>query len=627
MSTEVGQKYMRADGLEKVTGQGRYTADLVLPGMLEARFLYPPHSHARITRLDTARARAIPGVFAVLTQADVPQVRLGTIVKDRTLFADGVVRFDGEIVAAVAALTAEIAEEALAAIEVEYEPLPGVHDPEAALEEGSPLVHPDWESYAAPPPFVLPREKNYCSYSNIVKGDVEQGFAEADIIVEERYVSDMSHGVAIEPHAVVAQWQGQRVTVWSSTQVPYAGRASVAEGLEIPEHLVRVIVPTLGGGFGSKCDYHFEAHVAALARAANRPVRLVFDRREEFVAVDMTRHPIITEVKTGLSKDGTIVARQTKHILDTGAYAAHGPLAPSVATMMGAGPYRIDNLLCECWAVYTNRTVAGSVRAPTGPQICWAIEQHTDVCAEKLGMDPVEFRMKNLADEGDAGPTGPPLTAVGTKECLERACELIGYGEELPEGEAIGVGVGWWFSLPMSSGAHVQLNANGSATIITGAQENGSGAVMGLSILLADELGISPADVTFLYQDTDAAPFDLGSGGSQTTFNNGRAVVAAAEKIRKRLLDLAAPDLEADPADLELAEGTVRVKGAPEKLGHHRRDGPEVDGRRGADRRERNGASATDAGGGGSWVLGPIRLPSVPGTDVLRACGSRSRRP
>jgi CO/xanthine dehydrogenase Mo-binding subunit len=341
----------------------------------------------------------------------------------------------------------------------------------------------------------------------------------------------------------------------------------------MPESNVRIVVPYLGGGFGGKCDFHFEAHVAALARVTRRPVKLVFTRREEFLATDKVRHPMVMYFKTAVKKDGTITARQARLVLDTGAYAADGPAIGEVATMMAAGPYRIPHLLIEANTVYTNRTPAGSVRAPSGPQVCWALEQHTDVVAERVGMDPVEFRLKNLADEGDEGPTGQRFTAIGTKECLSKAAELAGWKPggagnrpgQLAEDEAVGVAVGWWFSYPSPSGAYTRLNSDGSTTVITGAQENGSGAVMGLARLQADVLGLDPRQVSLIYQDTDTGPWDNGSSGSQTTYNAGRAVLAAANQVRERLSEMAGKELEAEPQELEFKEGSVRVKGAPER--------------------------------------------------------------
>ena len=555
--------FVRADGRDKVSGAGLYTGDLMLPGMATARFLYSSHPSARITRLDTTKARALPGVFAVLTHEDAPQVRYGPLVRDRTLFAHEVVRFDGEIVAAVAALNDAVCRQACALVEVEYEHLEPVLDPERAFSPESALVHQQWRSYDAVE--GVERNGNDCGYANIRKGDIEAGFAAADVIVEEQYSADMSHAAPIEPHAVVAQWHGHKLSVWSTTQMPFVARSALAEMFAMPEHDVRVVVAHLGGGFGGKCEFHFEGHVAALARAARRPVRLVLDRREEFIATDMVRHPIVTRLKTGFTRDGIMVARQAQLMLDTGAYAAHGPVCCDIATMMAAGPYRIPNLLIEAHAVYTNKTPSGSVRAPTGPQVCWAVEQHMDVCAARLGLDALELRRRNLVEDGDLGPTGQVLTAVGAMECLDRAAEQIGWGRQLARNEGVGLAVGWWFSYPSPSGAFLKLNADGTATIVTGAQENGSGAVMGLPILVAEELGLSPDQISIVYQDTDAGPYDFGSGGSQTTFNNGRALVAAAAQVKQRLLELAAEHLEANVDDLELRDASIQPRGTPNR--------------------------------------------------------------
>ena len=330
-----------------------------------------------------------------------------------------------------------------------------------------------------------------------------------------------------------------------------------------PESDVRVIVPALGGGFGGKCDFHFEAHAAALARASGRPVRLLLDRREEFTAIDKTRHPMTIELETGARSDGSFTARRARIVLDAGAYVSDSLYATELALMLSVGPYRIPHVAAEAHTVYTNRTPAGSVRAPGGPQMCWAVEQHTDVIAERLGLDPVEVRRRNLVRAGDTGPTGQVFSAPARRWSASTArLARAGWGKELPPGEALGVACSWWFSLPSPSGAYVKLNADGSGTIVTGAQENGSGAVMGLALLAADELGLRPEQFTILCQDTDAGPFDIGSQGSQTTINNGRAVLAAAREVRDQLLALASQELEIAAGDLELADGTVRAKGA-----------------------------------------------------------------
>jgi CO/xanthine dehydrogenase Mo-binding subunit len=560
---EERRAFVRPDGKEKVTGSGRYTADIDLSGQLYARFRYADHTRARIVRIDTSRALALPGVLAVLTHEDVPDVRYGQMVKDRRLFAKEEVRFEADVVAAVAATSSAIADEAVRLIEVEYEPLPPLTDVEAALASDAPLVHADWESYDGDD--ELGRHGNVLGYSVVAKGDADAAMAGADVVVKGRYVADGSQGAPIEPRAIVAQWQGDRVTVWSSTQVPFVARSGIAHGLQLPESNVRVIVPLLGGGFGSKCDFHFEAHVAALARAAGRPVKLVFTRREEFVAPDHRREGMVIELETGARRDGTLVARRGRLVLDGGAYCGEGGFFSQLAAQHACGPYVIENVRVESTLVYSNNQPSGSIRAPTAPQTCWALEQHMDELAAALELDPVDLRRRTLIEEGTESPTRQVFGPLGIKETLERAVELIGYGEELPEGEGIGIACGWWPSFGGESGAYVKLNADGTGTIVTGAQENGSGAVMALPILAAEALGMRPDDFSILYQDTDAGPWDGGSSGSQTTFNNGRAVVEAAREVRERLLELAADRLEAAAEDLELADGQVRVKGAPQR--------------------------------------------------------------
>ena len=556
--------FIRPDGKEKVTGAGRYTADVSLPAQLHARFKYADHPRARIVRIETSRAKALPGVLAVLTHEDVPDVLYGQMAKDRRLFAKGEVRFEADVVAAVAAMTPETALEAVNLIEVEYEPLPPITDPETALADDTPLVHPDWESYEADD--ALNRRGNVLGHSTIVKGDAAAAMANAEFVVSSRYVADGSHGVPIEPRAVVAHWQGDRVTVWSSTQTPFAARSGVAETLEIPESKVRIIVPLLGGGFGSKCDFHFEAHVAALARATGRPVKLVFTREEEFIAPDHRRESIAIDLETAFTGEGTLVARRARLVLDGGAYCGEGGFFAQMAAMHACGPYVIEHVDVDAKLVYTNNQPSGSIRAPTAPHTCWAVEQHMDEIAAALDMDPVQLRRRTLIDAGDESPARQVFEEpLGMKDTLERAVEMIDYGQELPDDEAIGVSCGWWPSFGLESGAYLKLNADGTGTIVTGAQENGSGAVMGLPLIAAEVLGMDPADFSILYQDTDAGPYDSGSSGSQTTFNNGRAVKEAAVEVRDKLLELAAEQLEIDPADLELTQGKVVVKGSPDR--------------------------------------------------------------
>src|SRR4051794_14251200 len=442
MTVSTKPRFVRADGPDKVTGSGRYTADLTMTGMLAAKFRYADVPHGRITKLDVTEARAIPGVFAVITADDVPDVRFGPFVADRTLFAKDVVRFEGEIVAAVAATTAEIAARAAAAIIVEYEALPVITDLEQALLPDAALVHEQWASYGSADPVV--RDRNDASYASITKGDVEGGLADADHVVRSRYVADGSHAAPIEPRAVVAQWEGNKVSIWTSTQVPFDARAGVCETLEMPANRVRIIVPHLGGGFGGKCGFHYEAHVAALARVAKRPVRLVFSRREGFLAPDKRRESMIIDITTGGRSDGMITARKAWIAIDNGAYTSDAGFFSQLAAMHVAGPYRIPNVEVESHLVYTNHQPSGSVRAPTAPQCCWALESHTDEVAKVVGLDPVAFRRLNAVDTGDVGPSGQTYGEIGLQRCVEEATKLVGYaaGATMPDDEAIGVAIG-----------------------------------------------------------------------------------------------------------------------------------------------------------------------------------------
>ena len=555
-------RFVRADGPDKVTGSGRYTADLTLTGALAAKFRYAGIAHARITKLDVGAARAMPGVFAVITADDVPNICFGPMVQDRTLFARDIVRFEGEIVAAVAAVDAETAQRAVDAIVVEYSPLPIVNDVVAAMAPDAPLVHEDWATYGAD---GVVRDRNDAAFSSIAKGDIEKGLAEADHIVRSHYESDGCHAAPIEPRAVVAQWEGDKVTIWTSTQVPFDARAGVCETLELPNNRVRIIVPHLGGGFGGKCGFHYEAHIAALARVAKRPVRLVFSRREEFLAPDKRREGVVYDFETGVKADGTITARRVRLIIDNGAYTSDAGFFSQMAAMHSLGPYKIPNVLVEASLAYTNHQPSGSVRAPTAPQTCWALESHTDEVAKALGIDPVVFRKHNAVDTGDEGPSGQTYGEIGVQRCIDAATAAADYGKPLADDEAIGVAIGWWPSFASASGAYIKLDGDGSGQIITGAQECGTGAVMTLRQLAADELGMQPESFELVYQDTSAAPYDMGATGSQTLFNNGRAVIAAAGQIADQLRELAANKLEAAAADIVLADGKAFVAGSPDR--------------------------------------------------------------
>jgi CO/xanthine dehydrogenase Mo-binding subunit len=552
----VGQSLPRIDAPGKVTGSAVYAADFALPGMLHGKVFRSAHPHARLVRLDTGRAAGLPGVRAVVSAADVPDVRYGAAVKDEPVFARDVVRYVGQPVAAVAAVTREAAEAAVAAIEAVYEPLTPVLDLAAALAPGAPLVHEAWQSYVAVP--ILQRDGNVCNRARIVVGDVERGWAEADRIFEHRFTTAMVHQGYTEPRAAVAAWDSSgQVTVWSNTQLPFDVQATLADILAIAPSKIRVIVPGIGGAFGGKLRIGVEHFAALLARKSGRPVKLLTTSEEELTAA-YPRQGTIIELRTGVTRDGRLTARQGRIYFDTGAFAGSGPGVASVATLVLAGPYRTPNLLLEGYAVYTNKTNCGSYRAPSGPQANFAVESQMDIIADALGIDPLELRLRNIVREGDEGPTGQVLSAVGLEECLQRAADAIGWRDRRPApGRAKGLACGWWTTTGGSSGVYVKINPDGTVALNTGAAEIGTAALTGAAQVLAEALGVDLADITVVSADTFATPFDFGAQGSRTAFAVGNACRAAADELRRKLLAQAAAQLGAPEEALELRDKHV----------------------------------------------------------------------
>jgi CO/xanthine dehydrogenase Mo-binding subunit len=552
----LGQSLPRMDAPGKVTGTAVYAADFVLPGMLYAKVLRSREPHARLVRIDASRAAKIPGVRAVITAEDVPDVRYGGSVKDETVFARDRIRFAGQPLAAVAATTLDAAAEALAAIDVVYEPLPPILDVAAALAPGAPLVHEDWASYTALP--ILHRDGNVCNRARIVLGDIERGFEEADRIFEHRFTTASVHQGYTEPRAAVAQWDSSgQVTVWSNTQLPFEIQTTLSEILQIASSKVRVIVPGIGGGFGGKLRVGVEHFAALLARKTGRPVKVMTTSEDELTAA-YARQPAIVELKTGVTKDGRLTAREGRLWFDTGAFAGSGPGVASVATLMLAGPYRIPNLLLEGRAVYTNKTNFGSFRAPSGPQANFAVESQMDAIADALGIDPLDFRLKNIVREGEEGPTGQVLTAVGLEECLLKAADAIGWRDRRPSpGRGKGLACGWWTTTGGSSGVYVKVNSDGTVALNTGAAEIGTGALTGAAQVLAEDLGVRLADINVVSADTLSTPFDFGAQGSRTAFAVGNACRAAVAELKRQLFTLAAKHLDVDESALELRDASV----------------------------------------------------------------------
>ncbi len=554
----VGRSLPRMDAPGKVTGSAVYAADFTLPGMLHGKVLRSREPHARLVRIDGRRAAGLPGVRAVLTAADVPDVRYGGSVKDEEVFARERIRFAGQPLAAVAATSPEAATAALAAIEVVAEPLPAILDVAAALAPGAPLVHEGWTDYIALP--ILHREGNVCNRARIVVGDVERGFEECDRVFEHRFTTRSVHQGYTEPRAAVALWDSAgHVSVWSNTQLPFEIQSTLSEILQVPASSVRVTVPGVGGGFGGKLRVGVEHFAALLARRTRRAVKVMTTCEEELTAA-YARQPAIVELKTGVTTDGRILAREGRLWFDTGAFAGSGPGVASVATLMLAGPYRIPNLLLEGRAVYTNKTNFGSFRAPSGPQANFAVESQMDVIADALGLDPLDFRLRNIVREGEEGPTGQVLTAVGLEECLRRAAAAIGWSERRPgPGRGKGIACGWWTTTGGSSGVYVKINPDGTVALNTGAAEIGTAALTGAAQVLAEDLGVELADVHVVSADTLSTPFDFGAQGSRTAFAVGNACRAAVADLKRQILALAARHLDVPESALQVRDGGVTV--------------------------------------------------------------------
>jgi CO/xanthine dehydrogenase Mo-binding subunit len=560
----VGKSLPRLDAVAKVSGKAIYAVDFALPGMLYGKILRSTQPHALLRRLDASRARQLPGVRAVLSAQDVPLVRYGGVVQDETVFAVDRVRYAGQPVAAVAADRLEIAEAALALIDVEYEPLPIIDNAEAAMRPEAPLVHPDWQSYRTTGQVF--RAGNVCARSLVHRGDVDAAMAQADCIFEDYFETQIQHQGYLEPRAAVARLEaGGFLTIWSNTQLPFAIQATLADILQLPVGKIRVIVTHSGGGFGGKLRPGMEPYAALLARATGRPVRLVTTVPEELTAAH-PRQPATIYLKTGLKRDGTIVAREGRIIFDTGAFAGSAPAVASVATLVLAGPYRLPHVRLEGWAVYTNKANFGSFRAPSGPQACFAVESHMDIMARHMGLDPLAFRLKNLVQEGDTGVTGQVLTEVSIRQVLERAAAAIDWGKPAGPQRGKGLACGWWTVTGGSSGVYVKLNADGTVVLNTGAAEIGTAAVTaGAAQILAEELGVRLADITVVSADTDSTPYDLGAQGSRTTFAVGSAARQAAAEIKAQLLRLAAEVLDMPVQRLLLRDRAVLVADDPER--------------------------------------------------------------
>ena len=560
----VGVSLPRRDLPEKLTGEAKYTADIRLPGMLHGKILRSPHPHARILAVDFSAAARLPGVYAVLTPFDAPD---GRVAPDLPIL-DTKARFVGDEVAAVAAADEDTAAEALRHVKVSYEPLPFVTDPMEAMRSGAPEVH-DGGNLVNGKPLTLER------------GNVEGGFTQADRIFEDEFVTPSHSGAALEPRAAIAAWEKACLTVWKTSRGIHADRMSLSLALGIPREDVRVIGPHMGAGYGNKDETRLAAITAILARRAGRPVKIELTREEEFIA-GRQRHATITKIRVGVRQDGTITAVHATTVMDTGAYLSSGP---GVVRRAGQGAlylYRCANARYDGYLVYTNQPSAGSYRALGAPQGHFALESLMDRVAEEMGIDPLDFRLKNhVGPEGQPGERvtpwtdvvdtqpvegGIPFSSNGLRECLEKGASAIGWRDRRaakPEAQASkkrGMGLSMFIYRGGPGGrstARMRLEHDGSVTLTTGVVDVGEGSLTVLAQIAAEALSVPYERVSVVSGDTRLTPDAPITAGSTATFSGGMAVKQAAERLKSRIVEIAAAELGSEPEFVEIIDGTV----------------------------------------------------------------------
>jgi CO/xanthine dehydrogenase Mo-binding subunit len=559
----VGKANRRIDGDEKVTGKALYTVDVELRGMAHAKILRSPYPHARLIRVDASKAEALPGVYAVITRDDQRRLGMfGAAYKDQTIVAVDKVRYAGDPVAAVAAVDEATAEQALNLIEVDYEQLPAVTSIDEALTPGAPLVHDTSASggemmgqrYETPKEFA---GSNLCYRFSYANGDVEEGFKQADHVFEDTFTFPRVQHFSMEPHATVACVQGGQITLWAGTQEPFTLRDHLADIFRLPLNKIRIIVPYLGGAYGGKLAVKTEPLAAALSWKAKRPVRLAHSIEESFKTV--TRHPARCRIKTGVSKDGKLMARQCLIHMETGAYADAGPRVTQKAGYRCFGPYRIPHIRTDAYTVYTNTVPAGAYRGFGTLQVTWAYESQMDIIAAKLGLDPLEFRLNNLLKKGELYTPGDTPVDCDLAEGLVRAAKEIGWGKNHQRNRGRGLACcmkdgGGTYKV---ASAAVKLNADGSLILLTGTVEIGQGARTALSQIVAEEVAVPFDRVTVAQLDTDVTPYDVNTNASSSTVVMGLSVQRAAQDLKNQLLGHAAKLLAANAEELSVKDGRV----------------------------------------------------------------------
>jgi CO/xanthine dehydrogenase Mo-binding subunit len=556
----VGRSLPKPDARDKATGRAEYADDMTRPRMLYGAIAQSPYPHARIRGYDTAAARAVPGVKAVITADDYGWHRGGGHVKDETHQAKGKVRYVGEPGAAGAAPTPEAAEQAARLIEVDYEELDPVLTIDDALADGAALIHEDFADYAKRAE-DLEVSGNECWACSIDEGDVDAAWAECDAIVEGRYETQAQHHLYLEPASALAEAdRNGKVTVWGPSQGVHYVQHRTADVLGVPLTKVRAISPAVGGGFGGRAGPHVQPIAAALALATGRPVKITLSRAADFETC-RSRHPCRIAMKIGARKDGTLVAMEADFVLDGGAFCDESAAVASFAVMMSRGPYRMPHTRARARAVYTNKLRAGSFRGFGNPQASFARESLLDELAHELGIDPVALRLKNALKSGERWLGGQTVPACGVAECLEQVRDTIAADTRTvdppPPGMRRGIGVSAFAHISsfLASGATVRLVEDGTLALDTGAVDIGQGSGTILTQICAETLQVPFDHVTLATPDTDSSPYNYKSVGSRTTYTTGRAVHHAAIAVADAIRDAAATMLGCEADDLELLPG------------------------------------------------------------------------
>ena len=576
----VGISIPRPDGPEKVTGRVQYVADIQAKGLLHAKLLRSPHAHAKIVSIDTAAAKALPGVRAVITAKDIPHLKKKAPTRAHAVLAIDRVVFMGQPVAAVAADEPSIAEEALDLIKVEYQVLAAAIDPLKSMQPGAPPVadagtEADTSEALAHSAVAIAKSDtpakavNISQQARLQRGDPAKGFAESDHILERTYRVPMVHQGYLEPHAVLAEWdRNGLLTLWASTQGSFNTRSEVADVLGIPENSIRVIPVECGGGFGGKIRALCEPITAVLAQVTKRPVRYVMTRREELQA-GMPAPQVIIKLKTGVKRDGTLMALDAETVIDSGAYS--GAVLAVSAVFLGS-MYKWPSFDIRGFEVLTHKPSVAAYRAPVAPQTIFAIESQMEQIARDLDLDSVEFRMRHLIQEGDPMVNGQPWQSNGAKQVLARIAEHPHWksrkqwitGSKDGKRRGVGLALGGWLGGLQPTGATVRLNPDGTLAVLTG-QVDIAGTNISLAQIAASAYGVDTDLVRITTGDTDVAPMTGLSAGSKTIYTVGAAVLQAAEDARRQTFEIAAAELEASVHDLELVDGKVTVRGAPNK--------------------------------------------------------------